>query len=411
MATIKLSTTKNANALLKYAEKRADVSNSLDCDVDYVRNQFKATREIWGKNGGIQAHHVIQSFKPDEVTPHEANEIGLQLAEKLAKGHEVAVYTHTDKNHIHNHIVINAVNYEDGRKFHAHGQEAIDRFREASDELCKEHGLSIVEECSAEVRYTLAEQSLLQKGESSWKDEIRTAIDSSKEQAMSFEDFQERLKDQGVQATLRGKNITYEHLESNKKVRGSKLGLAYEKETILDGFERQVTRERETTSSATTAERGVTEVTGVISVIPRDDFASQSDRGLSLDVPERKHEQRDDDRTRAKSDQTDEPRRAEGNGIDFDDIAQQIRERHRNTQEVYKRNFGRDEDGHQSTAQRNETESGVSEQRVSNKQSGDQGRTGENQQQPWEQVRQLEREGEVRPERNRKKQQDYDIER
>ncbi|MGF9946306.1 relaxase/mobilization nuclease domain-containing protein [Priestia megaterium] len=405
MATIKLSTTKNANALLKYAEKRAEASNSLDCDVDYVRNQFKATREIWGKSGGIQAHHVIQSFKPDEVDPQQANEIGLQLAEKLAKGHEVAVYTHTDKDHIHNHIVINAVNYEDGRKFHAHGKEAIDRFREVSDELCKEYGLSIVEERSADVRYTLAEQSLLEKGESSWKDEIRTAIDSSKEQVTSFEDFQERLKDQGVQATLRGKNITYEHLESNKKVRGTKLGLAYEKETILHGFERQVTRERETASSA---ERGVTTVTAVI---PGDDLASQSNRGLSLDISERKHEQRDDDPTRAQGDQTDEPRRTEGDGIDFDDVAQQIRERHRHTQAVYKRNFGRDEDGHQSTAQRNETASGVPEQRVSSKQSSDQGRAREDQQQSGEQVRQIERDSEGGTQRGRKKQQDYDLER
>lgn len=405
MATIKLSTTKNANALLKYAEKRAEVSNSLDCDVDYARNQFKATREIWGKSGGIQAHHVIQSFKPDEVDPEKANEIGLQLAEKLAKGHEVAVYTHTDKDHIHNHIVINAVNYEDGRKFHAHGQDAIDRFRDVSDELCKEHGLSIVEERSADVRYTLAEQSLLQKGESSWKDEIRTAIDSSKEQATSFEDFQERLKDQGVQATLRGKNITYEHLESNKKVRGSKLGLAYEKETILDGFERQVTRERETAGSA---ERGVTTVTAVI---PRDDFASQSDRGLSLDVSERKYEQRDDDRTRAQGDQADEPRRTEGNGIDFNDVAQQIRERHRNTQAVYKQNFGRNESSHSSDTHGDGNESSVSSKGVSSKQSGDQGRTRENQQQPGEQVQQLERDSEGGTQRGRKKQQDYDIER
>ncbi|MFB8427058.1 relaxase/mobilization nuclease domain-containing protein [Priestia megaterium] len=405
MATIKLSTTKNANALLKYAEKRAEVSNSLDCDVDYVRNQFKATREIWGKSGGIQAHHVIQSFKPDEVDPQQANEIGLQLAGKMAKGHEVAVYTHTDKDHIHNHIVINAVNYEDGRKFHAHGQDAIDRFREVSDELCKEHGLSIVEERSADVSYTLAEQSLLQKGESSWKDEIRTAIDSSKEQATSFENFQERLKDQGVQATLRGKNITYEHLESNKKVRGSKLGLAYEKETILHGFERQVTRERAATGSA---ERGVTTVTAVI---PRDDSTSQSDRGLSLDVSERKHEQRDDDRTRAQGDQTDEPRRTEGDGIDFDDVAEQIRERHRNTQAAYKQNFGRNEGSHSSATKGNGNESSVSSKGISSKQSSDQERIREDQQQPGEQVRQLERDSEGGTERGRKKQQDYDIER
>lgn len=405
MATIKLSTTKNANALLKYAEKRAEVSNSLDCDVDYVRNQFKATREIWGKNGGIQAHHVIQSFKPDEVDPHQANEIGLKLAEKLAKGHEVAVYTHTDKDHIHNHIVINAVNYEDGRKFHAHGQDAINRFRDVSDKLCKEHGLSIVEERSADVRYTLAEQSLLQKGELSWKDEIRTAIDSSKEQATSFEDFQEHLRDQGVQATLRGKNITYEHLESNKKVRGTKLGLAYEKETILHGFERQVTRER---AAAGSAERGVTTVTAVI---PRDDSTSQSDRGLSLDVPERKHEQRDDDRTGAQGNQTDEPRRTEGDGIDFDDVVKQIRERHRNTQAVYKQNFGRNESSHTNDAYRNGNKSSVSSRAISSKQSSDQGRAREDQQQAGEQVRQLERDSEGGTQRGRKKQQDYDIER
>lgn len=405
MATIKLSTTKNANALLKYAEKRAEVSNSLDCDVDYVRNQFKATREIWGKSGGIQAHHVIQSFKPDEVDPQQANEIGLQLAEKMAKGHEVVVYTHTDKDHIHNHIVINAVNYEDGRKFHAHGQDAIDRFRDVSDELCKEHGLSVVEERSADVRYTLAEQSLLEKGESSWKDEIRTAIDQAKEQTASFEDFQECLKDQGVQATLRGKNITYEHLESNKKVRGTKLGLAYEKETILHGFERQVTRER---AAAGSAERGVTTVTAVI---PRDDSTSQSDRGLSLDVPERKHEQRDDDRTGAQGNQTDEPRHTEGDGIDFDDVVKQIRERHRNTQAVYKQNFGRNESSHTNDAQRDGNKSSVSSRAISSKQSSNQGRAREDQQQPGEQVRQLERDSEGGTQRGRKKQQDYDIER
>ncbi|MEI2392978.1 relaxase/mobilization nuclease domain-containing protein, partial [Priestia megaterium] len=285
---------------------------------------------------------------------------------------------------------------------HAHGQDAIDRFRDVSDELCKEHGLSIVEERSADVRYTLAEQSLLQKGEISWKDEIRTAIDSSKEQATSFEEFQERLKDQGVQATLRGKNITYEHLESNRKVRGSKLGLVYEKETILDGFERQVTREREAAGSG---ERRVT------TVIPGDDLASQSNGGLPLDVSERKHEQRDDDRTRAQGNQTDEPRRTEGNGIDFDDIAQQIRERHRNTQAVYKKNFGRNESGHSDDTHGNGNESSVSSKGISSKQSSDQGRVREDQQQPGEQVRQLERDSEGGTQRGRKKQQDYDIER
>src|SRR3954449_11322512 len=158
MATIQRSNTKVANRLINYAEKRAEVREGVNCAVEYAKSQMKATRALWGKTEGIQAHHIIQSFKPGEVTPEIANEIGRDLAKEVAKGHECVVYTHTDKDHIHNHIVINSVNYEDGRKFHAHGQEAIDRFREVSDELCKEHGLSIVEERSADVRYTLAEQ-------------------------------------------------------------------------------------------------------------------------------------------------------------------------------------------------------------------------------------------------------------
>src|SRR5699024_12144133 len=71
----------------------------------------------------IQAHHVIQSFKPDEVTPEKANQVGLELAKKLAPNHEVAVYTHDDTNHVHNHIVINSVNFETGKKYQAHGKE------------------------------------------------------------------------------------------------------------------------------------------------------------------------------------------------------------------------------------------------------------------------------------------------
>src|SRR5699024_10184620 len=105
---------------------------------------MKQTRELFSKNDGIQAHHVIQSFKPDEVTPEKANQVGLELAKKLAPNHEVAVYTHDDTNHVHNHIVINSVNFETGKKYLAHVKEAISRDRSLSDEVCKSHDLSVV---------------------------------------------------------------------------------------------------------------------------------------------------------------------------------------------------------------------------------------------------------------------------
>jgi hypothetical protein len=206
---------------------------------------MKATRELWGKTEGIQAHHIIQSFKPGEVTPEMANEIGRDLAKEVAKGHEAVVYTHTDKDHIHNHIVINSVNYENGSKYHA-SKESLYQIREANDRLCKERGLSVVQEKDSPIRYTLAEKGLLDKGEISWKEEIRKVIDHEKTQAKTYDEFKQNLQENyGIEVKERGKNITFTHPENGRKVRGSKLGNDYEKETIQNGFERQIERKTE----------------------------------------------------------------------------------------------------------------------------------------------------------------------
>src|SRR5699024_1221876 len=146
-------------------------------DIDYAKPHMKQTTELFSKNDGIQAHHVIQSFKPDEVTPEKANQVSLELAKKLARTHESAVYTHDDTNHVHNTNEINYVNVETGKKYQAHGKEAIERARSLSDEVCKSHDLSVVKEHNASVRHTLAEQHLLEKNKISWKDELREAIE------------------------------------------------------------------------------------------------------------------------------------------------------------------------------------------------------------------------------------------
>lgn len=246
MATIKLGTTKAGAKLINYAEKRAEVQQGVNCSDTYAKTQMKATRAMWGKTDGIQAHHVIQSFKPGEVTSKKANEIGKELAEKVARGHECAVYTHTDKNHTHNHIVINSVNYENGKKFRAHGQKAIDQIREASDDLCKQRDLSVVQEKSAEVRHTLAEQELIEKGRSSWKDEIRQAIDKAKEQSTDMDSFKKRLKDvYGVEMKLRGKTLSYKHPERERFVRAKKLGDNYDIGGLQHEFARQTERKQE----------------------------------------------------------------------------------------------------------------------------------------------------------------------
>src|SRR5699024_11052123 len=177
MATIQLRTTGSASQLCNYAEKRAIEKDDYNLDIDYAKSQMKQTRELFSKNDGIQAHHVIQSFKPDGDTPEKDNQVGKELAKKLAPNHEVAVNTHDDNNHIHNHININYFNLETGKKYQAHGKEAIERDRSLSDEVCKSHDLSVVKEHNASVRHTLAEQHLLEKNKISWKDELREAIE------------------------------------------------------------------------------------------------------------------------------------------------------------------------------------------------------------------------------------------
>ena len=107
MATTKLGNTKQASRAINYAEKRAVEKSGLNCDVNYAKSSFKATRELYGKNDGVQAHTIIQSFKPGEVNEKQCNELGLELAKQIAPNHQVTVYTHNDKEHMHNHIVIN----------------------------------------------------------------------------------------------------------------------------------------------------------------------------------------------------------------------------------------------------------------------------------------------------------------
>lgn len=244
MATIKLGTTGSANRLITYVEKRAVEKEGIDCSPEYAKTQFATTRKLYGKTKDIQAHSVIQSFKPGEITPDQANKIGLDLAKKLAKGHECVVYTHADTKHIHNHIVINSVNYENGKKLHLHGQKAIDKVRNLSDELCKERGLSVVKEPNSKVRYTLAEQGILERGETSWKDELRQAIDYEKSNSKNYEEFKNNLTEKyGIEVNDKKKHITYKHPDHEKVVRGNKLGLDYERGTIENVFSRQVERE------------------------------------------------------------------------------------------------------------------------------------------------------------------------
>ena len=248
MATTKLSATKSTSRAINYAEKRAEEKSGLNCDIDYAKSSFKATRELYGKTGGNEGHVIIQSFKPGEVTPEQCNQLGLELAEKFAPNHQVAVYTHNDTDHVHNHIVINSIDLETGKKFN-NNKQALRDLRDFNDDVCREHGLSVPEKDTARLRYTQTEKAIADPNtkstaQYSWKDEIREAIDQSK--ATNMDEFKDHLSQYGIEiARVTPKSITYRHLAEDKKVRGRRLGEDYNKGGIEDGFERQIQRQQQ----------------------------------------------------------------------------------------------------------------------------------------------------------------------
>ncbi|EJQ42763.1 hypothetical protein IEQ_05142 [Bacillus cereus BAG6X1-2] len=237
MATTKLGNSKSCSKVINYAEKRAVAMSGVNCLPELAKSQMKAIRMAHGKNTGVQAHTIIQSFKPGEVSAEQANDLGRQLAESIAKGYQVSIYTHNDTEHVHNHIVINSVHMETGKKYQSNASQ-IKLVKSENDRICEENGLSVASHGS-DIRYTLAERSLLEKNERSWKDEVREVVNISKQNTNNFKEFSEYLKENGMELSVRGKTITYMHLNENKKVRGNKLGDLYTKEGVEDEFVRR----------------------------------------------------------------------------------------------------------------------------------------------------------------------------
>lgn len=389
MATIQRSNTKVANRLINYAEKRAEVREGVYCPAEYAKSQMKATRELWGKSDGIQAHHIIQSFKPGEVTPEIANEIGRDLAKEIAKGHECVVYTHTDKDHIHNHIVVNSVNYENGSKYNA-SKEELYRIREVSDRLCKERDLSVVKEYSSPTRYTLAEKALLEKGEVSWKEEIRKVIDHEKTQVKTYDEFKHNLKENyGIEVLERGENITFTHPDNGRKIRGSKLGNDYEKETIKNGFERQIERKTEPSQ-----ERGTTSLSdsgkqregaGTARTPEGNERSQRFDEGLHQNEHGQVSSREIDLRQRDRQHQGDKQASNRSNAFDLDEARKSLKQQRANVAKGFNKFTERDEAEQQPSASRNENNKRSDQRANERDQEHDKDRNGEHQQEKSQQ--------------------------
>ena len=212
--------------------------SGIDCQPETAFDEFLSTKLLHHKDGGVMFYHMVQSFpKGANIDPRAAHEATRRLAGYF-EGCEVLVCTHTDREHIHSHCIINSVNFETGRKVHM-ADEQIQELRIRNDQICEELGLPKFQrdeqKCSRGM--SNAEYYTADRGES-WKFELMRVIDECMRCAGNREEFLILLRSEGYDATWTDsrKNITYVTPDGRKR-RDNKLHIEkYLKEKMEEEF-------------------------------------------------------------------------------------------------------------------------------------------------------------------------------
>ena len=182
--------------------------SGVNCHPATARMEMMAVKKRFGKEDGTVAYHGYQSFAPGEATPEIAHRIGLELAQRLwGDRYQVVVATHLDKeNHLHNHFVLNTVSFEDGIKFHR-TEKDYHEIRRVSDELCREYGLSVIQNPQPGKSKQYVEWKAEQEQRPTWRGLIRSDIDEVIRQSMTERQFFENLHKKGYEVKV-GKDIS-----------------------------------------------------------------------------------------------------------------------------------------------------------------------------------------------------------
>ena len=261
MATITAISTKGGGggkATLNYVGRDDKTENgrwvtALGCTLPTAYDEFKNTKQLYKKTGGIQYYHFVQSHpKGYDISPELAHKIAVEFSERAFKGFECVVATHTDADHIHSHIVFNSVSFEDGHKYHSNKFTLRD-LRELSDEICLKYGVETLGRGAMEKRsngITTGEYRTAMKGQS-WKMDLMNTIDLVMKQARSQKDFCRLMKSNGYSVWWeeQRKYITYT-CPNGMKCRDNRLHEdRYRKEKMQREFEirrneASLTRER-----------------------------------------------------------------------------------------------------------------------------------------------------------------------
>ncbi len=209
--------------------------SALNCSAAYAKDQFNTVKKRFRKEGGTVAFHAYQSFAKGEATPQQAHDIGVALAKELwGESFQVVVATHLDREHLHNHFIINSVSFRDGKRFHSTAA-SYRTLRETSDRLCREHELSVVEEPEGK-GMSYNHWQMERAGMPTRYNAVRKALDDAMERSCNLYELRANLAGMGYSCRF-APNRKYWTITMpgwKKPIRTYRLGEQYSREAIED---------------------------------------------------------------------------------------------------------------------------------------------------------------------------------
>ena len=220
------------------SKSKRKLISGVNCDGANSFREFMATKKVHGKDNGVFFYQYVQSFSPTEkITPEQAHEVALEFVEKAWTGHEVLVTTHCDANHLHSHFVINSVGYESGMKLRQ-SPSTLKQLRKLSDEICKAHGLSVLQPYQGGRNSMSAREYRARLRGNSWKEKLAKDIEQAMEYSGNRDEFVRAMSILGYRMTWTDerKYLTF-HLLSGKSCRDIKL---HDDKYLRDNIEREL---------------------------------------------------------------------------------------------------------------------------------------------------------------------------
>ncbi|HHW7475026.1 TPA: relaxase/mobilization nuclease domain-containing protein [Mannheimia haemolytica] len=210
------------------------------CSRENAHKEFELTKKQFNSRTKTLAHHLIQSFVPEEVSFEEAHQVGIELCEKILEGkYEYVLATHIDKDHIHNHIIFNSIDVDEGKVYHSYYGSYMN-IRNQSDRLCKEHNLSVIDQETQREINEIKRRKFVSwhdwnedKKGSSYKSRLQFDIDRSIKQSVNWQDFLSKMESYGYEIKF-GKHIAFRKDDQQRFTRAKTISDNYTEERIKD---------------------------------------------------------------------------------------------------------------------------------------------------------------------------------